>query len=68
MNCGLINFGSNGYPMGLQMLPAQGAYLISWDPRVKPSRVVQPSDMIAIGDSELEGFILTGSWDGRHRP
>jgi len=54
-NCGLINFGSA--PILQYSLPLLAPDLaLTWDPRVKPSMVVQPSDMIAIGDSELVSY------------
>jgi hypothetical protein len=55
-NSGLINLGSQAsYGSDLAVnVPAGG---LTWDPRVKPSMVVQPSDMIAMGDSEIIGYI-----------
>ena len=52
---GLINLSGQvawaGF-MGLLLPPSA----LSWDPRVKPSMVVSPSDMIAIGDSEISSY------------
>ncbi len=55
-NLGLINMGPFGWSLSLQLGPPGGGPVLTWDPRVRPSMVVQPSDMIAIGDSELGGY------------
>jgi prepilin-type N-terminal cleavage/methylation domain-containing protein len=54
-NLGLINLGSQtSWGAGLEVMVPAGGF--TWDPRVKPSMVVQPSDMIAIGDSEISWY------------
>ena len=60
-NFGLINLGPQA-TWGAFLTITVPAGGLTWDPRVRPSMVVQPSDMIAFGDSELSlGEIVI--WD-----